>query len=670
MRSRLWLSLLFVAFLGLRLHAQALDALQGVKGVTLVAGKTTALRLRIMTVDVNVDRADVVVMRPDGSVREYVFTPPTVHHEASETSVVVRLTGAELPMTGEYFARMKASYQGVHVATAAVDRMLLAPTKDIRLGMDRSWSGDWVPKPNELEIVEPSLRRLAEALPVRDGVAELDADTRSGVRFIMQNAPQPTDPQICPFFVPLAGQTPGDHIDRGISYRFANPGESGGGNAGRYCGSFNWAGVVTYESHMAVGYAHELGHMLGLGHSLLQKLPDADVSNGYDVARDAMYPVALQNMMYYDTSDGAMFGVSREDWETVRRKLLTLDSTGPSGPLVQWSPMESGGRTMNALTAIRRGGDDRRVLFAIDHLGGLIEQAETGPDVWPGVWTSRGRYSLAGRLVSILPVTDPSGRTTVFGHGFDGRVYSRAQPYAGSGWESWQRVTTDPVSGLAITRMHNRQLAMAYVYNGNVLVTTQTANTGGFGPATNLGGSNSLPGIVAIEVHANDALRVFVVGSDGIVNARDVNGSWERYPEVGRVAELKTTRLPGERIMLFMVRADDDRIIVRTQTAANSPTWSALTPLGAPGMRNLQLVRQGNGILSMIGMAGSGTMVYLRHQPDPSRPGLWSSGYDAGLFAASATATGGSGELTLFGVERIAEEVQPDRLLRGKFIAQ
>jgi len=90
-----------------------LEALQGLQGNTLVAGKTTALRIFAGAGSVtNAANAEATVLRPDGSRRTLSWATGSfalIPNSSAGPSAVVVIPGALLPWTGTYYFRLRVT---------------------------------------------------------------------------------------------------------------------------------------------------------------------------------------------------------------------------------------------------------------------------------------------------------------------------------------------------------------------------------------------------------------------------------------------------------------------------------------------------------------------------------------------------------------------------------
>lgn len=119
--------------------------LQGLRQNTLVAGKTTALRLFAEAGVVSkANYIDATILRPDGS-RIAAGWSKTEHVPITNSSagprLVVQILGYLLPWVGTYYVSAKIlDANRAILATYTLDRIELLPTKDLRLRRTRAES--------------------------------------------------------------------------------------------------------------------------------------------------------------------------------------------------------------------------------------------------------------------------------------------------------------------------------------------------------------------------------------------------------------------------------------------------------------------------------------------------------------------------------------------------
>jgi len=249
--------------------------LQGLRQNTLVAGKTTAIRIftdpwPITDKDVNTINARILL--PDGYSltkqwlrNEFVIIP----NSSKGQSIVVEVPGKLLPTVGiYYFQVLLINPIGGIAATYTLDQVQFLPTKDLRVMVSRLWSGTPT-KPGEVEAAHMAMQRLATLYPLRDGISTLDGDYSAGLRYNVNDdpmGPPNQDGHLCPLFATYLNRPPNvDSIDAGITYRFPNPGEGSGGNSGHLCPNQNLPySVIVWGAPLATVFCQETAHSFGL----------------------------------------------------------------------------------------------------------------------------------------------------------------------------------------------------------------------------------------------------------------------------------------------------------------------------------------------------------------------------------------------------------------------
>src|SRR5437870_5847525 len=174
---------------------QGLLVLQGLKSNTLVAGKTTALRM--FCDSLTYSRAasiQTTVLRPDGSQLVLNFSSADlvpIPTSSLGPSLAVRLPGATLPWIGGYSLLTKVfDAGGGLLAQYNFDRFDLLPTKDLLVAVSRVWAGSVDPgTPAEVQAAQDAMTRLAAVYPLRDGISMLDGDQTAGLRYVIHNDP-------------------------------------------------------------------------------------------------------------------------------------------------------------------------------------------------------------------------------------------------------------------------------------------------------------------------------------------------------------------------------------------------------------------------------------------------------------------------------------------------
>jgi hypothetical protein len=333
--------------------------LQGLQQYSLVAGKTTALRMFVTGASVaTVDQVEGTILRPGGtqimtswSQNDYVIIP----NSSAGASIVVRIPGSTLRWAGNYTvqARLLAS-NGAEIATYRLDNIELLPTKDLRVMVSRVWSGTPT-KPGEVDAAHAAMRRLAALYPVRDGISALDGDYSAGLRYNLDDnpsGPPNQDGNLHALWDKYLNRPLNvDSIDVAITYRFPNvdepPPGSGASTKPPYK-SLKWS-LIVWKPPFAGAFCQETCHNFGLEppqdpnrdpggqgvHSKNVTITPEDAELGFDPQLNEGFPNPTYDLMYASGPspgypDGSI-SLSSWDWEYLRTQLAKLPSTGPTG---------------------------------------------------------------------------------------------------------------------------------------------------------------------------------------------------------------------------------------------------------------------------------------------------------------------------------------------------
>ncbi len=318
---------------------------QGLNNNTLVAGKTTAMRLNTAPWPASGATAvQATVVRPDGSVTNLVWSGSQLVVVAAGTAaegIAVLIPGNKLPDVGTYYVRANIlTAVGSVAATYGIYAQLL-PTKDLRMMVSRVWSNTGpAAKPGEVEAAIDAMRRLAAVYPIRDGISTLDGDYSAGLRYNFDNNPQgppKQDGNLGPswdlYQNPPAGK---DSLDKAIAYRFPDAAEgSGASTQPPYKGWLPWS-LIVWQGPVPQVFSHETGHNSGLeppasphfdptgqaSHSKDLTIEATDAADGFDIQFGQPFPVPTYDIMF-PTGPAPGYAPNQVslnswDWEFVR----------------------------------------------------------------------------------------------------------------------------------------------------------------------------------------------------------------------------------------------------------------------------------------------------------------------------------------------------------------
>ena len=618
--------------------------IQGLSQNTLVAGKTTALRLFAGPVPLaEIATVEAAFLRPDGiqATRSWSLGDFSAIPQSSQgPSVVVTIPGNQLPMVGDYYFSARLLNQaGQLLGSYKVDRVSMLPTKDLRIMVDRVWSGTST-KPGEIEAAQAALERLAALFPVRDGISALDGDRSAGLRYQIHNdplGPPNQDGQLCPLFASWQNRPSSeDSIDLGLAYRFPNAAEGCGGADNRVCpGQSMFWELMVWQEPLAGVFAHQAARALGRVVSSSATLDRLEVDLGFDAQLLQPFPTPVYDLMYaYSPCPGydpSRLSFSSSDWESLRQQLVNglAASTGPTGPSLQWEYL--GGWLLQPSLAVGRNADGRREVFAVGGDGVLYDQWENSPG---GTWS--GWASLAGWQMQIPVVTgtDADGRLEVFTHGgSDNAIWYRSQTSPNCCWSQWWGLGNYPlaIKGYALNSNTDGRLEIIAVgQDGGLWDVYQGAPNQGWSVWLSLGGT-ALSGPVALGRNVDGRLEGFVVGGNGVVyrNAQTQPGigSWTGFfgmahAALSTVTNLAVSSLNDGRLFLLLRQADGT-LLYRAQVVPNGgwgdPVWVGGSDLQWP----VSIGRAADGRLELWAVGTDG-QVHSRWQIALDRPDAWS----------------------------------------------
>ena len=525
-------------------NSQKITALQGLLSNTLVAGKTTALRLFTnASTYAAANRIEATILRPDGSRlvkswhrSDFVAIP----NSSMGPSLVVRVPGGEVPWVGGYrFEVSVLDAGGGLLATYVLDQAQLLPTRDLLVGIDRIWTGIVSPgTPQEIQAARDAMQRLAGVWPIRDGISTLNGDQTAGLRFIINNNPQGPpnqDGQLCPFFASWLGRPAGsDSINVGVAYRFQDPGEGIGGTAPHFCPGqmLPWAFIVA-NAPLGAPFGQELGHCFGAEpeedphydhdptvqahHSKDATIDTLDAELGFDCQLNQPFPNPM-----FDNMHQAVCGCPNDetcynswDWEYLRKQFVKLSSSGPSPPthfMTDVAPAVAGVGN-NVFFVARR--LDGRVYYNRAVLG----QAGVG---WNEV-DGGGRTDTA-------PAAGAVG-THVFVavKGLEGQGYLNQADLGGSFNSFWLPMGFTTDAPIAVAGVGNNVCFFAKHLDGRIFFNRAVLGQGGVGWVEVDGGgrTDTAPAAGAVGTH----VFVAVKGLDGqvYINQADLGGSFNSF---------------------------------------------------------------------------------------------------------------------------------------------
>ena len=347
--------------------------LQGLRYNTLVAGKTTALKMFFSPANIqNARSVSVTITAPNNSqisvnwtIRYYLennWDPDYLYCQVfyfrlDQPYLVGRVKGIDIPRVGRYHFTCKLlDVVSTELEKIEFDQEFL-PTKDLCVALSRVWGPPITGE--EINEAHKAMYRFSTLMPIRDGLAEidgpLDGPTKiAGLRYICDFHPYPRDSNFGTLYDKYIIK-----IHYGIAFRFPDrvkgqfAGERDGGNADPMHNYRNIRFSVCVEvPPLAPMFCQESGHIMGLEpsnspnwdgglHSNQMYINQVDTNQGFDIqynrpfaspARDVMEGILFRDEELRDFHGPPEYtwSFSSWDWEYLRQRLLTYRSTGPS----------------------------------------------------------------------------------------------------------------------------------------------------------------------------------------------------------------------------------------------------------------------------------------------------------------------------------------------------
>ncbi|MEP6749911.1 MAG: hypothetical protein ABJB86_19390 [Bacteroidota bacterium] len=625
---------------------------QGLRNNTLVAGKTTALRILISPASA-ISVINLILTRPNGSVLRMGWSGGQlvrVDTGLATESIVVLIPGKNMPDVGSYYLRAQLiNANGIVAGTCTIDNAVLLPTKDLRIMVSRVWSNTGpAAKPGEVEDAVESLKRLAALYPVRDGISTLNGDMTCGLRYNFDNNPQGPphqDANLNPswdiFQHPGQGQ---DTLDNALAYRFPDAGEGSG--AITHPPYNNWLNfsVIVWQN-LAQPFSHESGHHYGMeapqsphfdptgqaSHSKDLNIDPAEAANGFDIQFNKPFANPLFDVMFpTGPAPGRPAGdlaLNSWDWEFMRNRLLKNNSTGPQAPAINWQFLA--GHNLRPNPAVLRNKDGRLEVFALGGDNALYHIWENSPGGAWHAWGTLEGHDLHGPIATAL---NADGRAEVFVLGGDGKIWSRSQN-AASGWDPWFTIGGTNIKNFAVAANADGRLEIVAIGgDGAMYDAWQNAPNGGWSGFVSIGGHGLKPA-VSFTSNGDGRLEAFAIGGDGNVyhiwqNGPNGHGGWSAWsglidPRIVNITDLRAVLSGDGRVFVFLMLAN--KTMSYFMQVIPNGGWGPSTDFFGHDLQWPCAIGKGTDGRLEVSAIGADTKLYTRFQVDASRSGLWSN---------------------------------------------
>ncbi len=370
---------------------------------------------------------------------------------------------------------------------------------------------------------------------------------------------------------------------------------------------------------------HEIGHLLGLGHTNVNgSVMFPFVSSNFtlralqpdDLAGiRALYPSqAIRAQVPAINADGRLevFMIGR-DTPGVFNIWQSAPSAGP------WSSVNPLGGLVKQLSAARNG-DGRLEIFGIGMDDALWNDWQPAPNSGP--WS--GWHTLGGGVKQIAASCNADGRLEVFGIGMDNALWNIWQSAPSSGpWSGWNSLGGG-VKRIAAALPRDGRLEVFAIGMDNALwnIWQSAPSAGPWSGWNRLGGA--VKEILPLR-NGDGRLEVFAIGMDDAVwnfwQSAPSAGPWSGWNSLGGIIKQLAGALNSDgRLEIFGIGADD-AVWNNWQSAPSAGPWSGWHSLGGI-VKQVSAICNADGRLEIFGI-GANDLLWNNWQTAPAA-GPWS----------------------------------------------
>ncbi|WP_338709029.1 matrixin family metalloprotease [Paenibacillus amylolyticus] len=369
---------------------------------------------------------------------------------------------------------------------------------------------------------------------------------------------------------------------------------------------------------------HEIGHILGLGHTNVSgSVMFPTISDNFTLRNlqpddltgiQVLYPTTqIRSQTAARNADGRLevFGIG------MNNALWNIWQTAPSsGPWSNWNSLGGGVKQISA--ALNQ--DGRLEVFAIGIDDALWNIWQTAPSVGP--WSEWNR--LGGGVKQIAASCNSDGRLEVFAIGMDNGLWNIWQTRPSTGpWSNWNSLGGGVKQIVPALNQDGRLEVFAIGMDNALWNIWQTVPSSG--PWSNW---NSLGGGVkqiASTLNRDGRLELFAIGMDdalwNIWQTAPSSGPWSGWSSLaGGVKQITAACNSDGRLEVFGIGTDDALWNI-WQTAPSSGPWSGWNRLGGVG-KNISVVLNQDGRLEAFGIGMNDTLWNIWQTAPASGP--WS----------------------------------------------
>jgi len=370
---------------------------------------------------------------------------------------------------------------------------------------------------------------------------------------------------------------------------------------------------------------HEIGHLLGLGHT--------------NVSGSVMYPFVNSNFTLRALRADDLAGIrSLYPAQPLRAQepainadgrlevfMIGLDSRDvfdirQSAPnAASWNGVVPMGGQVKQLSAVRNA-DGRLELFGIGMDDALWHSWQAAPSIGP--WS--GWHTFGGGVKQISASCNADGRVEVFAIGMDNALWSIWQTVPSAGpWSEWNSLGGGVKRIAPALNSDGRLELFAIGMDNSLWHNWQSAPSAGpWSGWHHLGGS--VKEILPLR-NADGRLEIFAIGFDDalwvIGQTAPSAGPWTGWVSLGGNVKQIAGALDSDGRLEVFGTGSDNAVWSNRQSTPGAGTWSGWSSMGGV-IKQLSAIRNADGRLELFGI-GSNALLWHNRQTSPAA-GTWS----------------------------------------------
>ncbi|MFE1453393.1 matrixin family metalloprotease [Streptomyces olivaceoviridis] len=374
---------------------------------------------------------------------------------------------------------------------------------------------------------------------------------------------------------------------------------------------------------------HEIGHILGLFHSVRGSVMQAEIGDN-----------STKRNLTTDDIDGIRTLYAWSGWHSLDGAATSGIATGvnadgrieifargtdnacyhkwQTAPSNGWSGWDTLGGILSSNISTGVNADGRMEIFALGTDGSVGHQWQTAPN---GRWSGWG--SLDGFATSDVAVSRyADGRLAIFARGGDSAAAFKRQiapNSTGTNWITWQPLGGTLISNISTgVNLDGRIEIFALGTDGGVYHQWQTApNSDRWEGWQPLGGV-AVGDVVAVSRYADGRLVIFALGTDNAIYRREqiapnsTGTNWTGWQFMGgRASSNISTGVNRDGRVEIFARSTNSVVYHQWQwtTAPNSP-WSGWHSMGGRALSDVAVSRNADGRMEIFALGGDNAVYH------------------------------------------------------------